>query len=72
MAKRGKPEIDIEGCKGCTLCIGVCPVNILKMSNDFNKRGVAYAECVDESKCIACGFCGQICPDMAIRVVEYV
>ncbi|MDZ7792683.1 MAG: 4Fe-4S binding protein [Spirochaetia bacterium] len=25
---RGKPEIDNEKCKGCTLCIEACPVNI--------------------------------------------
>ncbi len=69
---RGKPEIDFERCKGCGLCIGACPVSILKMSDDFNKQGVSYAECVDEDKCIACNFCAVICPDMVIRVLKYV
>ncbi|MFP4178759.1 MAG: ferredoxin family protein [Spirochaetaceae bacterium] len=68
---RGKPEIDFERCKGCGLCIGACPKNILKMSDDFNKQGVSYAECIDDDACIVCNFCGIICPDMVIRVLKY-
>ncbi len=68
---RGKPEIDKEKCKGCGLCINVCPKNILKMSDDFNKQGVAYATCIDEDACIACKFCAQMCPDMVIKILQY-
>ncbi len=68
---RGKPDINIERCKGCGLCVGACPKNILQMSEDFNKQGVAYAECIDEDACIACNFCAVICPDMVIRVMKY-
>lgn len=70
MAK-GKPEIDTEKCKGCGLCISACPVNILKMSDDFNKQGVQYAMSIDDDKCIACKFCAMMCPDMAIKILQY-
>jgi len=69
---RGKPELDSEKCKGCALCIDACPVNILKMSDDFNKQGVSYATCINEDACIACKFCAMMCPDMVIKVVQYV
>jgi 2-oxoglutarate ferredoxin oxidoreductase subunit delta len=70
---RGRPEIDGERCKGCALCVGACPENILAMSPDrFNKQGVPFAVCVDEAKCTACLFCAIICPDSAIRVLRLV
>jgi 2-oxoglutarate ferredoxin oxidoreductase subunit delta len=70
---RGRPEIDGERCKGCALCVGACPQNILAMSPDmFNKQGVPFAVCVDEAKCTACLSCAIICPDSAIRVLKFV
>jgi 2-oxoglutarate ferredoxin oxidoreductase subunit delta len=68
---RGKPIIDIDKCKGCELCNGVCPVNILTMSDTFNKQGVPYSVCIDEEKCTVCRACAIICPDMVIKVIKY-
>ncbi len=28
--------IDTEGCKGCGLCVTVCPKNVLEISNDVD------------------------------------
>jgi 2-oxoglutarate ferredoxin oxidoreductase subunit delta len=70
---RGRPALDRERCKGCTLCIGACPEKILAMSRDrFNRQGVPSAECFDESRCTACMSCAIICPDMAIRIIRVV
>jgi 2-oxoglutarate ferredoxin oxidoreductase subunit delta len=67
----GRPEIDITLCKGCELCVSVCPQKVLSMSEDSNEKGVPYA-CFDGSdNCTACAFCGQICPEYAIRVIRY-
>jgi Fe-S-cluster-containing hydrogenase component 2 len=39
------------------------------MSRDqFNRQGVPFALCFDESRCTACMSCAIICPDMAIKV----
>jgi len=35
--------IDIEGCKGCVLCVDVCPPRVLEMSEDVNAKGFAPA-----------------------------
>ncbi|MCL2792721.1 MAG: ferredoxin family protein [Spirochaetaceae bacterium] len=68
---KGKPLIDRERCKGCTLCIEACPQKILKMSQQINRRGVYYPECLDEGKCTACTFCAIICPDIAIEIEKF-
>ena len=68
---RGRPVIDRERCKGCTLCVGACPEKILAMSRDtFNRQGVPFAQCFEESRCTACLSCAIVCPDMAIRIVR--
>lgn len=69
----GRPEIDRERCKGCTLCVAACPEKILAMSrSSFNRLGVPFAECFDESRCTACMSCAIMCPDMAIRIIRLV
>jgi len=65
---KGKPEIDRERCKGCTLCNVVCPESILRMSDGFNHKGYHYSECFALERCTACMSCAIICPDAAIRV----
>ena len=58
---------DKEKCKGCELCVSVCPIGIIKMSDDMNKNGFHYAV-VDKEKCTGCGMCFRMCPDMVIEI----
>ena len=67
----GRPEINIERCKGCRLCISTCPEEILKMSDETNMQGFSYPLCIDEGRCSACTFCAVICPDIAIEIYKY-
>jgi indolepyruvate ferredoxin oxidoreductase, beta subunit len=58
------PDIEIREtwCKGCEICVVVCPQNCLKM-NDAKKAFVA-----DASSCIRCMLCEWLCPDLAVNV----
>ncbi|ABR57045.1 4Fe-4S dicluster domain-containing protein [Methanococcus aeolicus] len=60
--------IDEELCKGCILCVKFCPKEVLKMSEQLNKKGVHVAEVEDITKCTYCNICEMICPDQAIAV----
>jgi len=59
-----------EHCKGCGLCVEVCPVTALSWS----KTNINYISRpipdVDINKCIACMNCQNICPDVAIKVIK--
>src|SRR5262245_54035808 len=66
---QGRIVIDSERCKGCELCIGVCPQHVIAMSALFNSRGYRPAELVDPAgACTGCAVCALICPDTAITV----
>ena len=70
MAKgKGKPDISIELCKGCRLCVEVCPQKALEMSAKVNNRGLKYAVLTGPDKCNGCGLCVIMCPDCAIEIV---
>jgi 2-oxoglutarate ferredoxin oxidoreductase subunit delta len=38
---------------------------------EFNRQGLPFAVCFDESRCTACMSCGIICPDSAITVLRF-
>lgn len=63
----GKVFIDSERCKGCGLCVAVCPKHIMVISKKSNKHGYFPAE-TDNSMCTGCAACAIICPDAAIEV----
>lgn len=49
--------IDKEKCTGCAICVGLCPVNALKIEEG---KAVVGEECID------CGLCVTQCPVEAI------
>jgi len=55
-------KIDAKRCKGCEICVELCPTKVLAM-----KEGIAVV--VDLEKCTACGLCELRCPDFAITVI---
>ena len=62
-------EFNEHRCKGCDLCVWVCPKKILKLDLDrVNGRGYNPAVCFDIDGCIACGMCAVVCPDSVIKV----
>ena len=62
-------EVDAGFCKGCGLCVSVCPAHIIELDAEtLNVKGYHPAHCVDESKCTGCCSCALMCPDVAIKV----
>jgi len=57
-----------DKCKGCKLCIEVCPNNVFSASDDFNKLGYHYAVVKNMENCNGCKKCVIICPDVAIEI----
>ena len=70
MAKKGKVIIDSELCKGCLLCLRACPVKVLEADSELNSSGCHPSKAVQVEKCIACGNCYEVCPDVCIEVYE--
>jgi 2-oxoglutarate ferredoxin oxidoreductase subunit delta len=63
----GKIIINIERCKGCGLCIMVCPKGSIIISKKSNKNGFFPAQ-ADNTDCTGCGACAIICPEAIIEV----
>lgn len=64
-----KVIFDEERCKGCGLCVEVCPKKIITISSKrINSKGYHPATVTQMDKCIGCAFCGMMCPDVAIKV----
>jgi L-aspartate semialdehyde sulfurtransferase ferredoxin len=54
---------DEEKCMDCGECISLCPVNAIKMEEDWTVE-------LDNQKCIGCGFCTTSCPTKAIKIAD--
>jgi len=64
-----KVTFNVDRCKGCGLCVTVCPKKIISLSGTtLNKKGYHPAQITDMSKCIACAMCATMCPDTVIKV----
>jgi 2-oxoglutarate ferredoxin oxidoreductase subunit delta len=65
-------NIEVDRCKGCGLCVAVCPKNVLEISSDVNSKGYypAYQERPED--CVFCATCCRMCPDVAISITEKV
>lgn len=63
----GKIIINAERCKGCGLCVIVCPRMGLAISKVSNKHGYFPAE-IKKDECTGCATCAIMCPEAAIEV----
>ena len=63
-------SIDADCCKGCGLCVSVCPKNVLEISCQVNIKGYYPAFQARPKDCIVCSMCCLMCPDVAISIVE--
>ncbi len=61
--------IDVDRCKGCGLCVAVCPPAVLALGS-LNAMGYSAAVLGDNEKCTSCTACGLICPEVAIVVLR--
>ncbi|MFJ5715103.1 4Fe-4S dicluster domain-containing protein [Neobacillus sp. NPDC093127] len=57
-----------DNCKSCSLCVQVCPTNVIFLTDYLNGKGYRPAAVVDQENCISCAKCAQICPDAVIAV----
>ncbi len=58
-----------DNCKGCGLCVSVCPKGVLRLANDkINKRGHHPVEAAYPDQCVGCASCAMMCPDCIIKV----
>jgi 2-oxoglutarate ferredoxin oxidoreductase subunit delta len=66
------PEVKIaeKFCKGCGLCVWVCPKGVLEMSGKTNAAGITPAVPRPDAECTACLNCAIICPDAAVEVFK--
>ena len=72
---KGRITIDRELCKGCGLCITVCPKKQIEISDSINPKGYYPAQCKEQdapdpeaARCTGCAMCAITCPDVAIEV----
>ncbi|MHA2141514.1 MAG: 4Fe-4S dicluster domain-containing protein [Candidatus Thorarchaeota archaeon] len=71
MAKQAqKIVIDKEMCKGCHICISVCPHGVLEKAEVVDNRGYFLPVVIDLESCKVCSLCEMECPDFAIAVVS--
>lgn len=62
----GGLRMAIDRCKGCELCVAVCPPGVLAMTTQRNEIGYLYPELSEG--CTGCTACQMICPDFVFEV----
>lgn len=72
-----RPKIDENYCKGCNICVSICPVKVYAEGSAVSGRGYAVPLIAHPEKCVdarrapdekkKCELCIYVCPDQAIR-----
>jgi len=65
-----KIEINENYCKGCDICIFICPRKVFVKSDKLNKKGIYPPIPKYVENCTKCNLCVLQCPDQAISIVD--
>lgn len=57
-----------ELCKGCGICISLCPLKVLSTSDKLSPHGIYLPIPTNINKCTGCRICEYYCPDLAIFI----
>ncbi len=61
--------IAAERCKGCGLCVAVCPPGVLALDPSLvNRLGYHPVRLTDPAGCTSCALCYRVCPDVVFTV----
>jgi len=64
-------EFKRNRCKGCEMCIFVCPKKILCLDKaETNQKGYHPACITNVESCIGCANCALMCPDGVISIYK--
>jgi NAD-dependent dihydropyrimidine dehydrogenase PreA subunit len=58
-------KIEEQGCRGCTLCSDICPVDVFEFDSSTNE-----AKVVNTENCIGCLSCAYLCPSSCIEIKD--
>jgi NAD-dependent dihydropyrimidine dehydrogenase PreA subunit len=61
-ADRGSLKLNSDECKGCGLCVPVCPPRVLRLSDQLNPYGY-HPLTYRGTGCTGCGICYMVCPE---------
>lgn len=62
-------DIAVDRCKGCGLCVVVCPRSVLALDMSIvNDLGYHPVRLTDAAACTSCALCARICPDAVFAV----
>ncbi|MBN1970723.1 MAG: 4Fe-4S binding protein [Candidatus Delongbacteria bacterium] len=58
-----------DACKGCGICVEMCPTKVWKMTETLVKWNGTMVTVDDPNNCTKCMLCEMHCPDFAIKIV---
>ena len=69
--KKKKPatiHLNRKWCKGCYICLEVCPKKVYEKSPEVSEKGFQPVFVAHPELCTRCLQCEMLCPDLAINV----
>jgi 2-oxoglutarate ferredoxin oxidoreductase subunit delta len=62
-------SIAVDRCKGCELCVTVCPRGVLALDvGVVNRLGYHPVRLTEAAACTSCAICARVCPDAVFTV----
>ncbi len=66
--KKNKLTVKKIYCKGCGLCVDICPTGTLQLEDNSESKFGVSVKIDAQEYCIGCKLCESRCPDFAIFV----